>query len=205
MRYTWVSVIALFALNAYAAAAGAAQRSWPTVTPLTTSKVLSGFAASSADAPFVVSIRDSTGHSVYKLECHRGLYDNDTETTFSGEYQCIFFATDHNRVASGNLFAADTPNESSAAWWNRGRVLASQLRGECLQFPEISTDRHFSFRNMRISLRLAQITWSTVTDQQGAQRLDGFTLTVTVSPDTRATSASALPLTRRSIPSACYP
>jgi len=50
------------------------------------------------------------------------------------------------RVITGNLLAANTSDERSTDWWNRGRMRSSQLLGECLAYPEYSTDRNFKLR-----------------------------------------------------------
>jgi len=82
----------------------------------------------------------------------------------SGDFQCGLFALKGTTRTSGNLLAADTKNELSTDWWNRGRMRAAQLRGECLKHPEYSTDRRFKLRGMLLTLRIADVKWSTRKD-----------------------------------------
>ena len=178
---------------------------WPTIRPLEEKKVFINPGQNNADTPFVAFIKASDGVPAYKLECHNGNYENESEMNFSGDFQCALFAVKGTTRTSGNLLASDTKNELSTDWWNRGRMRAAQLRGECLKYPEYSTDRRFKLRGMLLTLRFADVKWSPRKDQQGEPMLAGFTFLVKAVPDESAQSSRAeLPAGPRP-PSACYP
>lgn len=178
---------------------------WPTIRPLEEKKVFLNPGQNNADTPFAAFIKDSDGVPVYKLECHDGNYEDESEMNFSGDFQCALFALKGTTRTSGNLLAADTKNELSTDWWNRGRMRAVQLRGECLKYPEYSTDRRFKLRGMLLTLRFADVKWGTRKDQQGEPMLAGFTFLVKVAPDESAQSSRAELPAGPKPPSACYP
>ena len=157
------------------------------------------------DTPFAAFIKNSNGVPVYKLECHNGNYEDESEMNFSGDFQCALFAVKGTTRMSGNLLAADTKNELSTDWWNRGRMRAAQLRGECLKFPEYSTDRRFKLRGMLLTLRFTDMQWGPPKDQQKSPVLSGFTLILKVVPDESAHSSRAEVVTGPKPPTACYP
>jgi hypothetical protein len=139
---------------------------WPIIQPLEEKRTLIAPGRDNADTPFVLFIKDSGGAPVYKLECHNGNYENQSEMNFSGDFQCALFAVKEKALVSGDLFAANSKNELSADWWNRGRMRAAQLRGECLKYPEYSTLRHFKLRGMLLTLQFTDIEWSRTKNQQ---------------------------------------
>lgn len=80
-----------------------------------------------------------------------------------------------------------------------------QLRGECLKYPEYSTDRRFKLRGMLLTLRFADVKWSLRKDQEGEPMLAGFIFLVKAVPDESAQSSRAgLPAGPKP-PSPCYP
>jgi hypothetical protein len=87
------------------------------------------------DTRVLACIDDTQGVGIYKLECHDGNYNDQSEMNFSGDFQCALFAVRGTTLASGNLLAAGTRDELSTDWWNRGRMRAARLRGECLKYP----------------------------------------------------------------------
>lgn len=178
---------------------------WPIIRPLEKKKVFINPGQNNTDTPFAAFIKDSDGVPVYKLECHNGNYEDESEMNFSGDFQCALFAVKGTTRTSGNLLAADTKNELSTDWWNRGRMRAAQLRGECLKYPEFSTDRRFKLRGMLLTLRFADVKWGTRKDQQGEPMLAGFTFLVKVAPDESAQSFRAELPAGSKPPSACYP
>ena len=130
---------------------------------------------------------------------------------FSGDFQCALFAVGESGDSTGNLLAANTKDEQSTAWWNRGRMRLAQLRGVCLAYPEYSTVRHFKLRGMVITLRFTDIGWSATKDQQNNPLLAKFTFTLDVVPDKAArgprdeqTERVASPKGPKP-PSSCYP
>jgi hypothetical protein len=157
------------------------------------------------DTSLLAYIRDTKGTPIYKLECHSGNYDDQTEMNFSGDFQCALFAVKNGVLASGNLLAADTKNGRSSDWWNRGRMRSEQLRGECLRFPEYSSARHFRLRGILLTLRFTEVRWSSAKDNLGNPLIVGFTIMADVVPDAGAHSARAERAPGPAPPAACYP
>jgi hypothetical protein len=123
---------------------------WPVVQPLRERRTFVSPGRDTADTPFLAFIKDSKDVPIYKLECHNGNYENESEINFSGDFHCALFAVKGDTLKSGDLLAANTRNERSTDWWNRGRMFSDQLRGECLAYPEYSTIRHFKLRGHRM-------------------------------------------------------
>ena len=178
---------------------------WPSIQPLEEKRVLNNLGAPEADTPIVAFVKDSHGVSVYKLECHTGDYEDESEINYSGDFQCAFFAVKGTTLISGDLLAADTKDELSTDWWNRGRVRSAQLRGKCLRYPEYSTERKFKLRGMLITLRLRDVQWSSRKDKQGDPLISGFTLDLKVVPDESAHSPRSELVAGPKPPTSCYP
>jgi len=177
---------------------------WPVIRPV---NVIHTFRnrTTGSDTPFSLSIRNSEGVPVYSLECHNGNYENNLEMNFSGDFQCGLFAIRNGSRVSGNLLAANTKNESSTDWWNRGRMRSAQLRGTCLDYPEYSTDRTFKLRGMRLTLRFTNMKWSPRDSREHDQVLTGFTFTFTAIPDESSSTARADVVPGPAPPAPCYP
>ena len=150
------------------------------------------------DRPFSVFLLDAAGHKLYKFECHAGSYDDTSEMSWSGDLQCALFPYKIDTVTPVNVLAVDSRDEQSVDWWNRGRLLAKQLQGDCLQYQEYSTLRHFKLRGMDLTLGYSDISW------QGG-KLEKFTLSLDVTPDADAKSPMAEPAEGDRPPKACYP
>jgi len=178
---------------------------WPMILPLHETRTFVNQTPSDTDHPFLALIKDTAGVPAYKLDCHSGNYGGDSEIDFSGDFQCALFALNGSNLASGNLLAANTPNEQSTDWWNRGRLRSAQLRGNCLLHPEYSTDRHFRLRGMRITLQFSAIEWSARKDQQDNPLLERFKFTFDIVPDTDAHSLTAELPRGPEPPRSCYP
>lgn len=198
---TYASVV----LVSCSVALGAQTTKWPRIQPLEEKHVIANLGEQRSDHPVVAYIKDAEGVPVYKLECHTGDYDNEAEMNFSGEFQCALFGVKGTTLTSGDLLAADTKDELSADWWNRGRVRSDQLRGECLRYQEYSTDRGFKLRGMHVTLHLTDIRWSTRKDPQGNPLLAGFTLALKVAPDESANTPRAEQVNGPKPPATCYP
>lgn len=180
-------------------------RKWPIIRPLEERRAFINPGQNNADTPFVVVIEDSGSVPAYKLECHNGNYQDGSEMNFSADFQCALFAVKGATRTSGNLLAADTKDELSTDWWNRGRMRAPQLRGECLKYPEYSTDRRFKLRGMLLTLRFTDVKWNPGKDQPDGPTLAGFTFFLKAIPDESAQSSrAAVPIGPRP-PAACYP
>lgn len=179
---------------------------WPAIRPLHEVHTFRTPVNSNADTPFLAFIRSTKGVPVYKVECHNGNYDNESEIDFSGDFQCALFALwKGSEIASWNLLAANTKNELSSDWWNRGRMHSAQLRGVCLAYPEYSTDRHFKLRGMLVTLRFSDTKWSTGKDSHVNPILVGFTFGLDVVPDRAAQSSRAELPAGPKPPGSCYP
>jgi len=200
----WAPVYAVVALVS-AFCAGAQTIAWPVVRPLRATRTIVNPGRGHADTPFVVMLRDVTGLAVYKLECHNGNYRNVSELKFSGDFQCALFATRGTTVMSGNLLVPITGNAASANRWNRGRMRAVQLRGQCLNYPGYGADRPFKLRGMLLTLQFARLEWSAPSIQGSNPMLKKFTFSFRVVPDTSATDVvTDVPAGPRP-PDACYP
>ena len=177
---------------------------WPVIQPAHAEYVFVAPKYKGLDTPFVIYFKDQADTQRYKFECHDGEYTDDSEIDFSGEFQCAFFPFMGMTVSAVNLLASDTKNEQSTDWWNRGRVRAEQLRGDCLTYPEYSTLRHFRLRGMALTLSITHIEWS---PNKGSQEpvLAGFILDVDAVPDMGAKSPMAERAEGPRAPKSCYP
>jgi hypothetical protein len=180
---------------------------WPSIQALhETRTIVNPPMGNITDNGFTAWVKDVGGVPIYKIECHGGNYNNDSSPiNFSGDFQCAFFAVHNSKITGGNLLAANTRNEQSTDWWNRGRLRSPQLRGNCLSFPEYSTDRHFKFRGMRVTLRFGDVKWNSEKENEGTPRLEGFQVTLGVVPDPSAKSAISEIPPGPTPPKSCYP
>jgi hypothetical protein len=177
---------------------------WPNIQPLHDSHTFIE-PGRGKDTPFLALIKNASGSPVYKVECHNGNYDDESEINFSEDFQCALFGVSGGKGTTGNLLAVNNKDEQSTDWWNRGRMLSHQLRGECLAYPEYSTLRHFKIRGMLVTLRFTNVEWSSAKDQQGNPLLEKFTVTIDVVPDGTALSSTAEPAAGPEPPRSCYP
>jgi hypothetical protein len=180
-------------------------KKWPPIQPLEERHVFSNIGENNADTLFIAFIKDIGGIPIYKLECHSGNYEDESEINWSGDFQCALFAIRGRVPESGNLLASNTKNERSTDWWNRGRMRSAQLRGQCLLYPNYSTDRQFRLRGMLITLRFTDIQWSARKDEKNEPLLSKFEFTVSVMPEEAARSASAERGIGPQPPAFCYP
>jgi hypothetical protein len=197
-RYLAVGLFIVIA----SASSSHAQPNWPMIQPVHETRTFANLG--NVDNSFVALIKDTAGVPVYKFECHNGNYEGDSEINFSGDLQCALFAIKESKIVSPNLLAANTRDEQSTDWWNRGRMRSEQLRGECLAYPDYSTDRHFKLRGMLVTLRFSDIEWSTLQDQQHNPMLVKFTFNLDAIPDKTA-SAPSPELAGAIPPRSCYP
>jgi hypothetical protein len=204
-KYWFLSVgyTVIAGLTAYSS--HAQPNGWPIIQRLHKTQAFVNPGQGTEDSPFLALIKDSANVPVYKLDCHNGNYENDGEINFSADFQCALFALKGSALASGNLLAANSRNEQSTDWWNRGRMRSAQLRGECLAYPEYSTDRHFKLRGMLITLLFDSIEWSARKDQQSHPLLGKFTFSFDVIPDKTAISPRAELIVGPAPPRSCYP
>ncbi|HEY4127423.1 MAG TPA: hypothetical protein VGN70_05215 [Gammaproteobacteria bacterium] len=151
---------------------------------------------------FTFYLRDAGGSSVYKFECHAGGYPDDSEMSWSGDFQCALFPYRGDTVTPVNLLAVESKEEQGADWWNRGRLLAKQLQAPCTDYPEYSALRHFRLRSMDLSLSYTDVSW--IQGPKGP-RLQKFTLNLDAAPDKDAKSPMAEKADGSSPPKSCYP
>jgi len=175
---------------------------WPVIQPLHAEYKFVLPEQAEADTPFIVYLLHQAVSKVYKFECHRGAYDDTTEMSWSGDFQCALFPYKIDTVSPVNLLATDTHAEQSVDWRNRGRMIAVQLQGECLQYPEYSTLRHFRLRGMDVTLSFADHAWE---KSPKGPRLMKFTFTLDAAPDQDAKTPVAEAAEGPSPPKACYP
>ena len=178
---------------------------WTSIEPVHEAHTFIDPGKNGMDTPFLLTINATGGGAAYKLECHNGNYDDESEINFSGDFQCALFAVKGNTQTSSNLLATASKDEQSTDWFNRGRMRSAQLRGECLRYPEYSTLRHFKVRGILITLRFTEIEWSGRNDQQGNPMLGKLTFALDVVPEKTASSSTAEPAAGPKPPSFCYP
>jgi len=199
------AIVAMVGVVPQSARLSAQTSDWPTIQALHETYTFT-YTRDTTDTPVLAFIKDDAGAPRYKLECHSGGYDDDSETNYSGDLQCVLFALDeHAKPITVNLLAVETKNEQSSSWWNRGRMLSSQLRGRCLSYPEYSTDRHFKLRGMLMSLRFSSVVWSEERDTLGSPLIKKFVLHVDAVPDKAAVSSTAELPQGPEPPTSCYP
>lgn len=178
--------------------AAAAAAGWPPIQPLHAEYAYLRPAQPDGDTPFIVYLKGAKETPLYKFECHSGNYADDYEMHFSGDFQCALFPFKGDTVTLVNLLATETHAEQDHDWWNRGRVLARQFQGECLDYPEYSTARHFRLRDMAVTLAFTDIQWQ-------AGKLAKFILTFDVVQDPDAKGPMIQAPEGDAPPSACYP
>lgn len=198
-----IKSVTLFLAMTFTVGMFAETNRWPVIQPLTKSLVIVD--TGSSDTPFFAIIRTNGNVPAYKIECHNGNYTDESEMNFSGSFQCALFAINGNTLTSGDLLAANTKDELSTDWWNRGRMRSAQLRGKCLRYPDYSTYRRFMLRGMLITLQFTKIRWSTKRDPHNQPLLSRFTFTFNVIPDKSVHSPRAHQIIGQKPPKACYP
>jgi hypothetical protein len=181
---TIVSVASLGVFTSLAVwlAATVPHQKWPTVRPAQIERTFSNLAGNEVDTPLLLPIRDTAGSVVYRLDCHNGNYENDSEYTYSGDFHCALFAVSDGRRASWTLLAEDTPEQRSSDSQNRGRMFGGQLRGQCSPTPW-GTVRTFRMRRMRVTINFANLAWR---DDLRFTPLAQFSVGIQVEPDADA-------------------
>lgn len=184
---------------------GGRESTWPEIEELNVEQVFLRQDEEEADTPLVAIIRNPRGEGIYRIECHNWAYDDDSLISYSGSFQCGLFAYEGGMLVPSNLLAADTEDELSTDWWNRGRILRKHLRGECLKYPEYSSTRNFRLRNMRVTLRFFDVEWSEKTSVDGLPRLKSFSAALSAKRDATADSSRAEVPVGDLPPKSCYP
>jgi len=177
---------------------------WPAIEPVDTSVTFTNPGAGDRDTPFTVAIRDASGTVLYSLECHNDNYDEESLIDFSGDFQCGLFShgADSAEETDLNLLASQTRNEESADWFNRARMMAAQLHGDCARYPEYGSIRHFALRKMRITFSFTNVQWAAATS---GPKLKQFTFRVTAVVNPSAQTAHAEQVHAPRPPPVCEP
>ncbi len=178
---------------------------WPAVKSLYERHTFIAPGKDGSDTPFVEDILGANGTPLYRLECHNPNYRGDPAESYTGYFQCRLQVLKDGKRVGPNLLAADTPDEKSQEWWNRGRLRLVQLLGQCITFPEYSMIRHFRLRGMLLTLQFSDVEWSPRHDAQGYPLVDQFTVVAQVDPDETAQTATAEPALGNPPPAFCYP
>ncbi|HXB27481.1 MAG TPA: hypothetical protein VNV25_22320 [Gemmatimonadaceae bacterium] len=182
---TWiVSIIATLSV------ARSVSMVWPEVLPVHRTFAFVHPGQNGADTPASLFVISVDGDTAYKMDCHNGNYDDDSEINFSGDFQCALFALQRGVKASANLLADSSRDQQTSDWlFNRGRILAIQLWGQCGTYAEYGLVRHFRVRGMRVTLEFGNLRWSTVGPDKS--QLDQFTVDLSVVADSSANSETA--------------
>jgi len=181
------TTVALALLAVACRAVGASQTrqiEWPLVQATHDVRTFVDPGKDGMDTPFRMLIADLGGNARYRLECHNGEFDDDSELTFSGNFHCALFAVvgRQNQKASDNLLAEDTPAQRGSDWLNRGRMLQQQLRGKCADTP-FGTSRVFRLRGFKLTLQFSDLRWTSTTAEP---KVTQFTFSATVVADPSA-------------------
>ena len=177
---------------------GATTSIWPMIKAVEVERTY----VQGGDDPLRIFVMDITGSPLYRLECHNDHYDDDSEVSFSGDFQCALFSQRGGTSDSWNLLATEEEAEQRSDWNNRGRMLASQLWGECGSYPEFGALRHFRLRGMLITFTFSRAEWirSPENDQH---QLKTFTFRVSIAPDSESQNPTAETVRARRPPSVC--
>jgi hypothetical protein len=200
-RRAWCALL----LGASAMGAAAYAADWPAVKPVYERHTFIAPGKDGSDTPFVADVLDTGGAARYRLECHNPNYRGDPLDSYAAYFQCRLQVLQDGKRVGPNLLAADTPDEKSQDWWNRGRLRLVQLLGQCITFPEYSMTRHFRLRGMLLTLEFSDVEWSPRRDRQGYPLVDQFTVVAQVVPDETAQTAAAEPAQGDLPPKFCYP
>ena len=176
---------------------------WPVIQPIHAEYSYVRPDKPGEDVPFLAYLLDTQGGKLYRFECHAGGYHDDSyDMDFSGDLQCVLFPYKIDTVSAVNVLAAETRAEQRNDRHNRGRILAAQLQGRCLDFPEYSTLRHFQLRGMDVTMTIRDMAW----EGTGKSRvLTRFTVVLDAVPDDEAKSPYAEPAPEPAPSKACYP
>jgi hypothetical protein len=173
---------------------------WPAVRPFHEERIIS-LEEPPPDVRLVFTIR-TDGDVQYRVECHTGDYEDMTLINFSGDYQCAMFAMKGRERTSWNLFADDSPVQTSADWFNRGRMTEGQLRGTC-GASDWGVVRRFRMRGMAATLRFEDLKWGARQKLPG-DHLTRFRLIIDIQPDPSATSPTTERLNTSEPPVGCW-
>jgi hypothetical protein len=163
---------------------------WPVIQPVRSEHTYVDSGRNDADTPFVLFIKNLGGLPAYKLECHNGNFDDESEINFSGNFHCALFAVAGGRRTSWNLLATDEPAEQKSDWFNRGRMTSNQLWGRCGANPEYGKTRHFRVRGMKITFEFKNVEWFPAT-KNNQRLLKKFTFNVSAVSDKSAKTPTA--------------
>jgi len=163
--------------------------SWPDITDVRGERTYVD-TGKGGDTPFLLVVKDRAGIPAYRLDCHNGDYDDDSEFNFSGDFHCALFAMDGDKTTSPNLLSSDEESKIGRDWFNRGRMIGNQLKGLCGEYSEYGVLRHFRLRGMLVTFHFGDLHWFPFA-QFNRNRLSKFTFTVSFVGERSATSASA--------------
>lgn len=161
---------------------------WPPVLPVHKTYTFAHSGENGEDTPVKVFVLGTTNDTLYRIECHNSDYNDTYDLNFSGDFQCALWAVTRGELTSGNLLADSTKLQQESEWFNRGRLLAKQVSGQCASYPEYGLTRHFRTRGMVVILAFGDIHWSMSTRPR---RIEQFTVDITVEPDSTAQSATS--------------
>ncbi len=136
-------VCALF----YAVTSRADGNSWPSVGP-----VQHTFNVPEASkANISLTIRSSTGASLYRLQCRGGYAAANQNFAWSGDFECRLIPYGKVIYYSTLLTEDVYQNED---WESRGRFFAANLEPPCAHVPQFGSIRTFRLRGMKLTLHV---------------------------------------------------
>lgn len=128
---------------------------------------------------FNLPIRDASGATAYRFRC------SSNPASVTG-ISCGLFQ-------SGRKIDLLTDSRDAYSLLNRANIYPEQLLGKCTAYPDWGAERIFLLRGFRLTMLLSQPVFiASIYDWQGTG-LQSVTLSVSVKPDTAATSPVAVP------------
>jgi hypothetical protein len=148
------------------------QSHWPPIAPVDTL-----FNVEAGTHPHVKTfVRSPNGKPLYLFICRDADDPAVGNVNYAGDLDCHLLPADRGEVEENLL----VERHDVAAWYSRGRMFTSQLRGACAAYPEYGLTRHFRLRGMQITMEFKDTTFSLTGE------LRSYVLRFAVMPDSTA-------------------
>src|SRR6266498_600961 len=139
------------------------------------------------------TIVSTNGQPLYRLECADADGSKHLPTAsevWTGDMECHLISIKQELPAYVSLLLSPSDPSVSAG---RAVFVAYMLKGKCASYPDWGLVRQFRLRGMKIVLALSDVVYQSYSSETHYEGIKTATLTITVSPDSTATSALALP------------
>lgn len=118
-------------------------------------------------------LRDTAGKPLYLFVCRTGEDESVPDVNYAGDLDCRLIPAEAGEVESNLLIEAP----DLAAWYSRGRMFASELQGDCAEYPEYGRERNFHLRGLRLTMRFEDVSFAAPVGD-GKSRLASYALRV---------------------------